>query len=77
MNMEGDPQEREQEYARLAAVARQAGLPIERLAAALRALARAEGETRRMLARDVYGIPEELLDDVLRIRLSDLEVDDV
>jgi len=75
--MDGDPQGREREMGRLAAVARQAGMPIERLAAALRALAEAESETRRMLARDVYGIPEELLDDVLRLRLSDLEVDDV
>jgi hypothetical protein len=75
--MDGDPQEREREFVRLAAVAREAGMPIERLAAALRALAEAESETRRMLARDVYGIPEELLDDVLRIRLSDLEADDV
>lgn len=77
MSLEDDPREREQAFARLSEMARQAGLPIERLAAALRALERAESDTRRMLAREVYGIPEELLDDVLRVRLSELEADDV
>jgi hypothetical protein len=76
MIMGEDPREREEEFARLASLARQAGLPIERMAAALRALERAESETRRVLARDVYGIPEELLDDVLRLRLRELEGDD-
>jgi hypothetical protein len=76
MTMEHDPEERAEEMSRLASVARQAGLPIERMAALLRALEQAETDTRRVLARDVYGVPDELLDDVLRLRLRELEVEE-
>jgi hypothetical protein len=33
-------------------------------------------QTRRLLARVVYRVPEDLLDDVLRVRLADLDAAD-
>ena len=58
---------------RLADAARRLGVPRDRLSALLRRLERNEGETRRFLADEVYGVPDELLDDLLRVRLEDLE----
>ena len=58
---------------RLADAARRLGVPRDRLAALLRRLEMNEGETRRFLAEEVYGVPDELLDDLLRVRLEDLE----
>ncbi len=59
-------------YERLAAAARRVGLPMERLARALREVAANEAETRRFLSREVYGVPDDLLDDLVRVRLADL-----
>ena len=47
--------------------------PLNRLGLDLKLLLHNERETRRFLAREVYGVPDELLDDVLRVRLADLE----
>lgn len=58
---------------RLAAAAQRVGLPLERLGALLRQLARNETETRRFLSEQVYGVPDEILDDLLRLRLGDLD----
>lgn len=33
----------------------------------------AEAEARRLLAREVYGCPPELLDDVVRVRLAEVQ----
>ena len=59
-------------YQRLAAAARRVGLPMERLAQALRTLEDNETATRRFLAEEVYGVPDTRLDDLVRVRLADL-----
>lgn len=63
---------REEAYHRLAEAAKRVGVPLERLAAALRRLERNEVESRRFLAEEVYGVPDSLLDDLVRVRLADL-----
>ncbi len=63
---------RREAYQRLVNAARRVGLPVERLASALREVARSETETRRFLAEEVYGVPDALLDDMVRVRLADL-----
>jgi hypothetical protein len=63
--------EREEAYRRLAAAVRRAGLPMERLHQLLAQVAHNETETRRFLADEVYGISDDLLDDLIRLRLSD------
>ncbi|HEX2205105.1 MAG TPA: hypothetical protein VHG91_17470 [Longimicrobium sp.] len=69
-----DEQEaRRMAYERLAAAARRVGLSLERLGEMLGRVAHNETETRRFLADEVYGVPDEHLDDYLRVRLSDLE----
>ena len=72
------PQEqaaRREAYQRLVDAARRIGMPLDRLSGALRQVARNENETRRFLAEEVYGVPDDLLDDMVRIRLSDLAVE--
>ena len=59
-------------YQRLVDAARRVGLPVERLGQMLRQVASNEQETRRFLAEEVYGVPDDLLDDLLRVRLRDL-----
>lgn len=63
---------RAEAYARLSAAARRVGVPLERLGSLLRQVARNETETRRFLAHEVYGVPDDVLDDLLRVRLADL-----
>lgn len=67
---EGDAQ-REEAYRRLAAAVRRAGLPVERLHHLLAQVAHNEAETRRFLAEEVYGVSDDLLDDLIRLRLAD------
>jgi 8-oxo-dGTP pyrophosphatase MutT (NUDIX family) len=57
---------------RLAGAAKRVGMSMERLGEMLRQLLDNETETRRFLAEEVYGVPDEVLDDLLRIRLNDL-----
>ena len=59
-------------YQRLVDAARRVGVPIERLARAIQQVARNESETRRFLSDEVYGVPDDLLDDLVRVRLTDL-----
>ena len=59
-------------YQRLVDAARRVGMPLERLARAIGEVARNETETRRFLADEVYGVPDDLLDDLVRVRLHDL-----
>jgi hypothetical protein len=47
-------------------------MSMERLGEMLRQLLDNETETRRFLAEEVYGVLDEVLDDLLRIRLNDL-----
>ena len=72
----GDTEEehaaRTEAYQRLSEAARRVGLPLERLGQLLREVARNETETRRFLAGEVYGVPDDLLDDLVRVRLTDL-----
>ncbi len=63
---------RREAYQRLADAARRIGLPLDQLASVLRQVATNEAETRRFLAEEVYGAPDELLDDLIRVRLKDL-----
>lgn len=63
---------RREAYRRLSEAARRIGMPLERLSRALREVARNETETRRFLADEVYGVPDDLLDDLVRIRLAGL-----
>lgn len=63
---------RREAYQRLVSAARRVGLPLERLGAMLREFTRNETETRRFLAEEVYGVPDSLLDDLVRVRLVDL-----
>jgi hypothetical protein len=67
---------RREAYRRLVDAARRVGLPLERLAGMLRQVARNEETTRRFLASEVYGVPDPLLDDLIRVRLADLARDD-
>lgn len=67
---------RRQAYERLSAAARRVGLSMERLSDVLRQVAHNEEETRRFLADEVYGVPDTLLDDLLRVRLADLPLKD-
>jgi hypothetical protein len=60
---------------RLADAARRLGLPREHLAALLRQVESNEEATRRFLSEEVYHVPEELLDDLLRVHLADLDED--
>lgn len=66
---------RREAYERLSAAARRVGLSMERLSDLLRQVTRNETETRRFLADEVYGVPDPLLDDLLRLRMSDLGKD--
>lgn len=54
-------------------VAGSGSLVISRFAADVRALIQNGIETRRILSEDVYRIPEAWLDEVVRVRLADLE----
>ena len=60
-------------YQRLADAAKRIGVPIERLSRMLREVAENETETRRFLSEEVYGVPDDLLDDMVRVRLEDLD----
>jgi hypothetical protein len=62
---------RREAYERLLSAAKRAGMPIERLHEILRRLATNKEETRRFLAEKVYGVPDSLLDDVIRSRMRD------
>ena len=67
---------RREAYARLTAAARRVGLSLERLSELLRQVAHNESQTRRFLADEVYGVPDDLLDDLLRVRLKDLPAEE-
>ncbi len=67
---------RREAYQRLVDAARRVGMPLDRLGSALREVARNEAETRRFLSEEVYGVPDELLDDLVRVRLTDLREDE-
>ena len=68
----GEQAARRDAYRRLAAAARRVGMPLERLGSLLQQVASNEDATRRFLADEVYGVPDELLDDLVRVRLKDL-----
>lgn len=66
---------RRQAYERLSAAARRVGLSLERLSHLLRQVTTNEAETRRFLSTEVYGVPDDLLDDLVRVRLAELSRD--
>jgi 8-oxo-dGTP pyrophosphatase MutT (NUDIX family) len=63
---------RREAYERLSAAARRVGVSLERLGELLRKVTRNEAETRRFLSDEVYGVPDALLDDLVRVRMADL-----
>jgi 8-oxo-dGTP pyrophosphatase MutT (NUDIX family) len=67
---------RREAYERLAAAARRVGVSLDRLSDMLRQVTNNEAETRRFLADEVYGVPDSLLDDMVRVRLADLPQED-
>jgi hypothetical protein len=67
-------EERRAAYERIAGAAGRLGLPLERLGALLRQLYRNEAETRSFLS-EIYHVPDDALDDYLRLRLKDLGQD--
>ncbi|HEU0300823.1 MAG TPA: hypothetical protein VFR37_15280, partial [Longimicrobium sp.] len=66
---------RREAYERLSAAARRVGLSLDRLGDLLRQVSTNESETRRFLAQ-VYDVPDEFLDDLLRVRMKDLPRED-
>lgn len=71
-----EQQARRMAYERLSEAARRVGLSLERLSGLLRQVASNEAETRRFLSNEVYGVPDDLLDDLLRVRMQSLSRDD-
>ncbi len=67
---------RREAYERLAGAARRVGFSLERLSDMLRQVSANEEATREFLAKEVYGVPDDLLDDMLRTRLEDLRADE-
>jgi hypothetical protein len=67
---------RRQAYERLLAAALRVGVSLDRLSDMLRQVTNNEAETRRFLAEEVYGVPDSLLDDMVRVRLADLPRED-
>ena len=67
---------RREAYERLSAAARRVGVSLERLSDLLRQVTHNEAQTRRFLADEVYGVPDALLDDLVRVRLADLPGED-
>lgn len=63
---------RREAYRRLLGAARRVGLSMQGLGEMLRQVAHNETETRRFLSDEVYGVPDDLLDDLLRVHLKDL-----
>ena len=63
---------RREAYRRLVSAARRVGLPLEQLGSMLRQVAANEAETRRFLAEEVYGVPDDLLDDLVRVRMEEM-----
>ncbi|HET7229070.1 MAG TPA: hypothetical protein VFJ16_03675 [Longimicrobium sp.] len=68
-------QARREAYERIAGAAGRMRVPLERLDALLHQLYHNEAETRRFLA-DLYNVPDDSLDDFLRLRLKDLAEDE-
>lgn len=64
---------RREAYQRLVDAAGRIGVPLQHLRDGLRQVAHNEAETRRFLAEDVYGVPDDLLDDMVRIRFAELD----
>jgi len=67
------PEEREERiraYERLASAARRTGVPIRTLHELLRKVADNEVATRTFLSQEVYGVPDDALDDLIRRRLA-------
>lgn len=67
----GDDALRREALERLAAAARRLGLPAERLALLLRKLEANELATREFLAREVYNVSEEELDQLIKRKLEE------
>jgi hypothetical protein len=63
---------RREAYQRLVNAARRVGMSVDQLGGLLKQVNTNEEETRRFLSAEVYGVPDDLLDDLVRVRLKDL-----
>ena len=72
---EEDREVRHEAYRRLSAAVRRAGYSIDRLHEMLSQVATNEIETRDFLAREVYQVSDDLLDDLVRVRLADADAE--
>ncbi len=63
---------RREAYQRLVNAARRVGMSVNQLGGLLKQVNTNEEETRRFLSSEVYGVPDDLLDDLVRVRLKDL-----
>ena len=68
-------QARREAYERIAGAAGRLGMPLEQLGGLLRQLYRNEADTRSFLA-EIYHVPDDALDDYVRLRLKDLKEED-
>jgi hypothetical protein len=64
---------RREAYQRLVNAAQRMGVPLAKLRDGIQQVAHNETETRRFLSDEVYGVPDDLLDDMVRIRFAELE----
>jgi hypothetical protein len=63
---------RREAYRRLADAARRVGVDLEKLHLLLSTVAANEVATRRFLSEEVYHVPDDLLDELIRVRTHDL-----
>jgi hypothetical protein len=63
---------RREAYQRLVDAARRVGMSVDQLGGLLKQVNTNEEKTRRFLSSEVYGVPDDLLDDLVRVRLKDL-----
>jgi hypothetical protein len=68
----GEQDARRLAYLRLVNSAKRVGVSLTRLHSMLGQVAANEAATRQFLADEVYGVPDDLLDDLVRVHMEDL-----
>ena len=68
----GEQDARRLAYLRLVNSAKRVGVSLARLHDMLGQVAANEAATRAFLAGEVYGVPDDLLDDLVRVHMEDL-----
>jgi hypothetical protein len=67
-----EEKERREAYMRLVYSAKRVGISLAELHNMLGQVAANEAATRQFLADEVYGVPDDLLDDLVRVHMEDL-----